>query len=87
MYWYEILTGSMSKDRIRSKGILGQVPENIFRMFRAEMISCIRELFKQNFHCFNSSTNIIIMIKSRKLKWEEHAALVRENRDTYEVLV
>jgi hypothetical protein len=34
-----------------------------------------------------SSTNIICMIKSRKMKWAGHAALMGERRGVYRVLV
>jgi hypothetical protein len=34
-----------------------------------------------------SSRSVIIVIKSRKMRWEEHVARIGEKRNTYRVLV
>jgi hypothetical protein len=46
-----------------------------------------RQLHNEEFLLFYSTTNIIQVIQSRKIRWMEHLACVRERRDTYSVLV
>jgi GTPase SAR1 family protein len=45
------------------------------------------ELQKQQLQNLYSSPSIIIMIKSRRIRWAEHAALMGEKRNVYMIFV
>jgi hypothetical protein len=44
-------------------------------------------LDNEEFHDSHSSPNIIKMIRSRRMRWEEHIARVEEKRNALETLV
>jgi hypothetical protein len=46
-----------------------------------------RELHNKELHDSYSSRRIIIMIKSMRMRWEEHAALMGGKRNVYRLLV
>jgi hypothetical protein len=50
------------------------VLRRIFGLKRGEMIGGWRILHNEDFHNFYSSTDIIIMIKSRRMRWAGHVA-------------
>jgi hypothetical protein len=46
-----------------------------------------RKLHNEELHSLYSSTNIVRVIKSRRLRWAEHVARMEEGRGVYRVLV
>jgi hypothetical protein len=46
-----------------------------------------RKLHNEELHILYSSPNIIRQIKSRRLRWAGHVALMREERNVYKVLM
>jgi hypothetical protein len=44
-------------------------------------------LHKDELHSLYSSLNIVRVIKSRRMRWAEHVARMREGRGVYRVLV
>jgi hypothetical protein len=46
-----------------------------------------RKLHNEELHGLYSSPNIIRMIKSRRMRWVRHAALIEEMRNAYGILV
>jgi hypothetical protein len=46
-----------------------------------------RKLHNEELHNFNSSPNIIRMIKSRRIRWAAHVVRMGEKRNTYRILV
>jgi hypothetical protein len=46
-----------------------------------------RKLHNDELHSLYSSPNIVRVIKSRKMRWAEHAARMGEGRGVYRVLV
>jgi hypothetical protein len=73
--------------------------ENKLRVFDNRLLRCIsglkrdeivggwRKLHKEKLYYLYSLTNIIRMIKSRRIIWAGHVACMGENRNTYRVLV
>jgi hypothetical protein len=52
---------------------------------RDEVIGGCRTLHNEELYNLYTIPNIIIIIKSRKMSWTEHVALVREKRNAYRV--
>jgi hypothetical protein len=46
-----------------------------------------RKLHNDELHSLYSSPNIVRVIKSRRMRWEEHVACMGEGRGVYRVLV
>jgi hypothetical protein len=46
-----------------------------------------RKLHNEELHSLNSLSNIIRMIKSRRMRWVAHVACMREKRNGYKILV
>jgi hypothetical protein len=46
-----------------------------------------RKLHDEELHNLYSSPNIIKMIKSRRMRWEEHVARIGETRNAYRILL
>jgi hypothetical protein len=46
-----------------------------------------RKLTNEELHNLYSSSNIIRMIKSRRMRWTGHVARMREKRNAYRILV
>jgi hypothetical protein len=46
-----------------------------------------RKLHNDGLHSLYSSPNIVMVIKSRKMRWAEHVACMGEGRGVYRVLV
>jgi hypothetical protein len=55
--------------RVFENGVL----RRIFGPKRDEMIAIWRKLYDKEFHSLFSSTDIIIMIKSRRMGWRAHS--------------
>jgi hypothetical protein len=52
-----------------------------------EIIGGWRQWHNDQFHNLYSSSNKIRIITSKRMKWEEHVALMREKRKAHRVLV
>jgi hypothetical protein len=46
-----------------------------------------RKFYNDGLHSLYSSPNIVRVIKSRRMRWVEHVARLREGRGVYRVLV
>jgi hypothetical protein len=46
-----------------------------------------RKLHNEELHNLYSSSNIILMIKSRRIRWTGHVARIAEMRNAYKILV
>jgi hypothetical protein len=46
-----------------------------------------RRLHSEELHSLYASLNIVRMIKSRRMSWEEHVPLMGEMRNAYRILV
>jgi hypothetical protein len=63
-----------------------RVLRKIFGLKREEDGSW-RKLHNDELHSVYSSPNIVMVIKSRRMRWVGHAARIGEGRDIYRVLV
>ncbi|PNF23733.1 hypothetical protein B7P43_G18405, partial [Cryptotermes secundus] len=54
---------------------------------RGEVTGGWRKLHNEELHNLYSSPSIIIMIKSRRMRWAEHVARMGETRNAYRLLV
>jgi hypothetical protein len=59
----------------------------IFRLKRDEVTGDFRKLHNKELHNLCSSPSIIRLIKSRRMRWVEHVARVREKRAACRMLV
>jgi hypothetical protein len=64
-----------------------RVLRRIFGPKRDEVTGEWRKLHKEELNILCSSPNIVREIKSRRLRWLGHVAIMREGRDVYWVLV
>jgi hypothetical protein len=64
-----------------------RVPRGIFGLKRDEVIGGWRNLHNEELHNLYCSPSIIRMIKSRRMRWEEHVARMGEKRSAYRILV
>jgi hypothetical protein len=54
---------------------------------REEVAGGWRRLYNEELHNFYSSSNIISVIKSRKMRWAGHIACMEELRNAYKIFV
>ena len=52
---------------------------------RDELTSEWRKLYNEEFNYLHSSPNIIRVIKSRRMRWAGHVALMGASRDVYRI--
>jgi hypothetical protein len=64
-----------------------RVLRRIFGTKRDEVTGGWRELHNEKLHSLYFSSNIIRMIKSRKMRWAGHVARMEEKRNEYSILV
>jgi hypothetical protein len=64
-----------------------RVLRRIFGRRRDEVMGDWRKLHNEELHNLYSWPNIIRMIKSRRMKWAGHVALMGEKRNAYRILV
>jgi hypothetical protein len=64
-----------------------RVLRRIFGPKRDEVTGEWRKLHNEELHILYSSTNIIRLIKSRRMRWAGHVACMREERNVYKVLM
>jgi hypothetical protein len=64
-----------------------RVLRRIFGLKRDEVTGEWRKLHNEELHDLYSSPSIIIIIKSRRMRWEGHVARMGERRNAYRLLV
>jgi hypothetical protein len=64
-----------------------RVPRKIFGPKKYEVTGEWRKLHSGELHNSYSSPDVIRQIKSRRMRWAEHVACMREGRNMYRVLV
>jgi hypothetical protein len=64
-----------------------RVLRRIFGPKRDEVTGECRKLHNEELHALYSSPSIIIMIKSRRMRWAGHVARMGEKRNAYRLLV
>jgi hypothetical protein len=64
-----------------------RVLRRIFVPKRDEVTGDWRKLHNEELHNLHSSSNVIQMMKSRRMRWAEHVARMRETRNAYRILV
>jgi hypothetical protein len=69
--------------RVFENGVL----RRIFGPKRDEVTGGWRKLHNEELHNLYSSRSIIIMIKSRRMRWAGHVARMGEKRNAYRILV
>jgi hypothetical protein len=60
---------------------------NIFGIKTDEATGCWRKLHNDEPHNLYSSSNIIMMIKSRRMRWAGYEARMMEMRNAYKILI
>jgi hypothetical protein len=58
-----------------------------FWLNTSEVSWCWRRIFTEEFQDVNSSTNIMRVIKSRRMKWAGHVARMGDKRGAFKILV
>jgi hypothetical protein len=64
-----------------------RVPRNLFGPKRDEVTGEWRKLHNEGLRDLYSSPSIIIIIKSRRMRWASHVARMGEKRNAYRILV
>jgi hypothetical protein len=64
-----------------------KVLRRIFVPKRDEVTGGVRKLHNEELRDLYSSPSLIRVIKSRRMRWAEHVALMREKRNVYRLLV
>jgi hypothetical protein len=64
-----------------------RVLRRIFGPKRAEVTRLCRKLHNEELHNLYSSSSIIRMIKSRRMRWAGHVARMGKKRNAYRILV
>jgi hypothetical protein len=85
---YECETWSLKlREEHRLKVFGNRVLRRIFGPKRDEVKSEWRKLCNKELHDLYSSPSIIRIIKSRRMRWAGHVALIREKRSVYRLLL
>jgi hypothetical protein len=69
------------------KNIRLRLLRRIFGPKRIEVTGGWRKLHNEELHNLYSSPSIIRMIKSRRMRWAEHIAIIGKKRNAYRLLV
>jgi hypothetical protein len=64
-----------------------RVLRRIFGPKRDEVTGGCRKLHNEELHNLYSSSSVIIMIKSRRMRWAWHVARMGEKRNAYRILL
>jgi len=59
----------------------------IFGPKRGEVAGGWGRLHNEEFHSLYASPNVVMVIKSRRIKWAGHVALMGEMRNAYNILI
>jgi hypothetical protein len=86
LYGCETLSLTL-KGEHRLKVCENRVLRRLFGVTRDEMVGDWRKLHNEEFHNLYSLSNIIGLIKSRRMPLEEHVICMREQRNAYRVLI
>jgi hypothetical protein len=79
LYWCEIWSLILREER-RRKGFENRVLRRTFERKRRKMIGSWRKLYNEELHnLYSSSTSIIRMMKSRRMRWTGYVAQMGEN--------
>jgi hypothetical protein len=82
LYGYETWSLTL-KEEYRLKAFENGVPRIIFGPTRDDLIGCWRKWHNEELHNLYSSSNIIRIIRSRKMRWAGYVARMRERRNAY----
>jgi hypothetical protein len=66
---------------------VNRVLRKIFELKRNEVMGDWRKLYNEEHHNLYCLPNINRRIKLRRMKWTEHVARMRKNRNAYRILV
>jgi len=86
LYGYETWSLTLRKER-KLRAFENRVLRRIFGPRRDEVMGEWRRLHNEELHDLYSSPNIVRVIKSRRMRWAGHVALMGEERVVYRVLV
>ena len=85
---YGCETGSLTlKEERRLRVFENRVLRRVFGPKRDEVTGEWRKLHSEELNDLYSSPNIVRVIKSRRMRWAGHVALMGESRDIYRILV
>jgi hypothetical protein len=85
---YDCETWSLTlREEQRLRVFENRVLRRIFGLKKDEGIGGRKKLHNEELHNLHSSSNIIRMIKSRRMRWEGHVAQMGERRNAYRILV
>jgi hypothetical protein len=77
----------MLKEENRLKVFENRVLRRIFEPKMGEMVEGWRKLYNEELHNKYSSSNIIRIIKLRRMRWTRHVARMGDKRNAYRILV
>jgi len=75
------------KEERRLRVFENRVLRRVFGPKRDEVTGEWRKLHSEELNDLYSSPNIVRVIKSRRMRWAGHVALMGESRDIYRILV
>jgi hypothetical protein len=85
---YGCKTSSLAfREEHRLRVFENRVLRRIFGLKREEVTGGWRKLCNEELHNFYSSSNIIKMIKPRRMRWAGHVVRMGEKRNAYRLLV
>ena len=61
--------------------------KKIFGPKRDKLIEECRKLHNAKLHALYSSPNVIMILRSTRMRWTGHVARMEQSRDTYRILV
>jgi hypothetical protein len=86
LYWYET-SSLILREKHRMRVFENRVLRKIFGPKRSGVRGGIRKLHKEGLHNLHSSTSIIRMINSRRMRWAGHVVRMGAKRNACRILV
>jgi hypothetical protein len=86
MHWCETWSLTLREEH-RLTVFVNKVLRRIFGPKRDEVTGECRKLHSKEHHNLCSSPDIIRQVKSRRIRWAGHEAIMGEEREVYKVLV
>jgi hypothetical protein len=86
MYGCETLSLKLGEEH-RLRVFENRVLRRIFGTERVEVMGGLRQLHSEELHKLYSPPSIILIIKSRRMRWTGHVARMKAKRNTYRILV